>query len=266
MAVTLDYTKLRSDRIVGIWGGPTSAATGIASTAVPTAPEINGSAGSGVLNWAPSVSWNDYDFGVQESETITDPSFADESTVVDFGAKNYGGGISFYYPKEYDDNSNNHSLVYDQTDTPRTKMDVAVRIDGDKRNNTQAADGDFIHVFRTMTDSESNVLAQPDAFRRTVGFLSQGDAEFYTIVGAHTITALPPATAPWAAGNKARLRGVVQGRDYTNALTFSSADPEIVSIFSGGFYEVTGTVGEEVEITITDRAAGTSEVIQVIVE
>lgn len=210
-----------------------------------------------MLNWSPSISWNDWGFGVEASETSNDPSFADESTYEEFSAKNYGGEISFYYPKEYDDNSNNHSLVYDQTDTPHTAIDVVVRIDGDTRTNEPAADGDLVHVFRTLTDSEGNVLTQPDAYRRTVGFLNQGDAEFFTIVGAHTLTTNLPAT-PWAAGNKGRIQVVVQDRDYTNAVSFMSDDPEVVQVYPGGFYEVTGSATDTATITIRDEAAGTS--------
>lgn len=258
MATQPDYTRLRSNRNVTVWGGPTGPATGIANTAVPTETAINNSAGTSLmLNWSPSISWNDYDFGVQESETLNDPSFADASNYTEFGAKNYGGGISFYKPASWDDNSNNHSLVYDQTDEPWTPLDVVERIDGEKRTTVAAADGDFVHVFRTKTDSDANVWAQPDAHRRTVGFLSQGDAEFYTIVGAHTVTTNLPAN-PWAAGKKGRIQGVVQDRDYTNALSFSSDDPDVVRVYPGGFYEVVGSASETATITIRDEAAGTS--------
>lgn len=210
-----------------------------------------------MLNWSPSVSWNDWGFGVEASETINDPSFADESTYEEFGTKNYGGEISFYYPKEYDDNSNNHSLVYDQTDTPGTLLDVVVRIDGETRTTVDAANGDLVHVFRTMTDAEGNVLTQPDAYRRTVGFLNQGDAEFFTIVGDHTLTTELPAT-PWAEGTKGRIQVVVQDRDYTNAVSFLSDDPDVVQVYPGGFYEVVGTASDTATITIRDEAAGTS--------
>lgn len=263
--MAIDFQKLQSSPHVSVWGGPTSNATGIQDTAVPTAAEINNTGGtSGMLNWSPSISWNDYGFGQEASETINDPSFADESTYEEFGARNYGGEISFYYPKEFDDNSNNHSLVYDQTDAPRTLLDVVVRIDGEKRTTVPAADGDIVHVFRTMTDSEANVLTQPDAFRRTVGLLNQGDAEFYTIVGAHTITT-ELAADPWDAGKKARIQAIVQDRDYTNALSYSSSDPEVVRVYPGGFYEVVGTASDTATITIRDEAAGTSTTVAVTV-
>lgn len=261
----LDYEKLPSTPHVTVWGGPTGGAFGVTETAVPLAAEINNTGGASLmLNWSPSISWNDWGFGQEASETLNSPSFADEATYEEFGARNYGGEVSFFYPKEYDDNSNNHSLVYDQTDTPGTALDVVVRIDGETRTTVAAADGDIVHVFRTMTDAETNVLQQPDEYRRTVGLLNQGDAEFYTIVGAHTITTNLPAT-PWAAGKKGRIQGVVQDRDYTNALSYSSSDPDVVQVYPGGFYEVVGTASDTATITIRDEAAGTSTTVAVTV-
>lgn len=264
MATQPDYTRLKSDRHVTVWGGPTgSGAVGITDTAVPLAAEINNTGGTSLmLNWSPSISWNDYDFGVQESETLNDPSFADASTYTEFGAKNYGGGISFYKPAKWDDNSNNHSLVYDQTDVPWTPMDVVVRIDGEKKTEVAAADGDFVHTFRTKTDSDANVWGQPDAHRRTVGFLSQGDAEFYTIVGTHAITVTPPT---FTAGSKGRLQAVVQDRDYSGALSFTSDDPDVIEVTRGGHYRVTGVATDTATITVRDEAAGTSTPVAVTV-
>lgn len=264
MVAAPDYKRLRSDRHVGIWGGPTgSGAIGITDTATPLATEINNNGGSSLmLNWAPSVSWNDYDFGVQESETLNDPSFADAATYTEFGAKNYGGGVSFYKPAKWDDNSNNHSLVYDQTDVPRTKMDVVLRIDGEKNNVTDpAADGDFVHVFRTITDSDTNVWAQPDAHRRTVGFLSQGDAEFYTIVGTHAITA--DATLSATAGDTGRIQAGVQDRDYSGALLFTSSDTTVFQVARGGHYKA--VAAGSATVTIEDEAAGTTATVTVTV-
>lgn len=264
MATEPDYNRLRSDEHVTVWGGPTgTGAVGITSLAEPEADDINNTGGSSlVINYSPSLSWNDTDFGIQESESLNDPSFADAATFTEFGAKNYGGGMSFYMPNKYDDNSNNHSLVYDQTDTPRTKIDVVQRLDGATKTSVPAADGDFVSTFRTITDSDAAVWAQPDAHRRTVGFLSQGAAEFWTIVGDHTLTVDAPA---FAAGDKGRLQVTVQDRDYSSALLFTSSDPTVIQIGRGGHYLVTGTAAGSATITVTDEAAGKSTTVPVTV-
>lgn len=264
---TLDFTKMRSNKHVTVWQGLTGDASGIQDVAEPTAAEINNSGGaSGMLNASPSISWNDFDFGIQDAETSNDPSLADEANFEDIGAAQWGGSISYYYPKDYDDNSNNHSLLYDLTDIPLTNIDTVVRIDGHKNNTlTPAGDGDFVSVFRSWTNSETNVTDASEAQRRTVGFLSAGEAAFYTIVGDHSITAKPPTGTPWAEGTKARIRGIVQDRDYTNALSFHSSDADVVRVYPGGFYEVVGDAADTATITITDEGTGDTTSVSVTV-
>ena len=263
MATEPDYDRLRSNKNVTVWGGPSgTGAIGITDTAVPEATEINNTGGASlILNQSPSISWNDTDFGIQESETLNDPSFADASTFTEFGAKNYGGGISYYKPNDQGDLSNNHTLIWDQTRYPRTKMDIVWRLDGETETTVPAANGDFVSVFRTQTDSDANVWGQPDAHRRTVGYLSRGDAEFWTIVGPHTITATAPAGL--TAGRAGRIQATVQGRDYSSALAFVSNNPTVFQIARGGHYKAiaAGTAG----VTIRDEAAGTSTTVSVTV-
>ncbi len=255
----MDYDKTPSEQRVTIWLGSGDGPLGIDNVATPTATAINGGGGSGILNASPSISWSDMDFGMEASETETEPSLADISTYEDFGASNYGGSMSFFTPADYDDNSNLHSLVYDLTDIPGANLDIIKRIDGDTRTTAPAEDGDFVSVYRVDISSESNPFNIGESVRRTVGFNSQGDFSHYTIVGEHDITAVTPDS--FAVGDKGRIRGVVQDRDYTNALVFISSNPDVIQTTSGGFYEVTGE-GSAI-VTIRDDEAGTSTTVEV---
>ena len=262
MATTLDFEKLPADQHVTAWIAPTSDVTGISNVAVPTAPEINNTGGaSGVIPASQTVSWNDYDFGISESETSAEPSLADISTYETFGMANYGGNVSFFAPRKYDDNSNLHSVIYDITDEPGALVDIITRIDGDTRTSEPAADGDFVSVFRTKISGETNPFAPGESVRRTVPFTNDGDFAHYTIIGTHTITAVAPSS--FAEGDKGRIRGIVQDRDYTNALDFTSSDADVVEVSNGGFYRVVGT--GTATITLTDREAGTSATVEVTV-
>jgi hypothetical protein len=266
----IDYTKLPSNRNasnVTVYVGPSGGSTlGITNIAVPLAVELNNTGGtSGVQPASQSISWNDWDFNTQASETLNEPSLADSASYEEFGQNNFGGSISFYYPLEYDDNSNMHSVIYDLTDTPGELNDIATRIDGDKPTTQAAADGDFVSAYRVEVGGEDNPFTPGESKRRTVSYLQKGEFAHYTIVGAHTITAIVPATTPWVAGNKARLRASVQSRDYTNALRFTTSDPDVVQIYPGGFYEVTGVALDTATITIYDDAAGTSATVSVTV-
>lgn len=267
---TTDYERLKTNNRgsnISVWIGPSGGTTlGVTDVDVPLAAEINNTGGtSGVQPASQSISFNDWDFGTQASDVNNEPSLADASSYEEFGQTNYGGGISMYYPNAYDDNSNLHSVIYDLTDIPGTMNDIAIRIDGEKSISTPVANGDFVSVYRAEVGGEDNPFTPGESKRRTVSYIDKGEFSHYTIVGPHTITAIPAPVDPWDAGRKARLRASVQGRDYTNALSFTSSDADVVDIYPGGFYEVTGTAGDTAVITIEDELAGTSATVNVTV-
>lgn len=261
----IDFEKTPANERIAVWLGPSGGSTlGITEIAEPLAAELNNTGGtSGMQKAAQSISWNDWDFGTQASETLNEPSLADAATFEEFGQNNYGGGISFYYPEEYDDNSNQHSVIYDLTDIPGSLNDIAVRIDGDTSSLANAADGDFVSAYRVQGEAEANPFTPGESKRRTVTYLQKSDFAHLTIVGAHTLTAIEPAS--FEAGDKGRIRVGVQGRDYTNALRFTSDDPTVIDIYPGGFYEVTGVATDTATITIEDVDAGTSTTVSVTV-
>lgn len=267
----IDYERLYANRnrgVLGYWIGPSGADTtlGITNAAIPEAAEINNTGGtSGMLNAAPSTSWSDWAFGQEASETQNEPSLADSSTYEEFGQNNFGGTVSYWLPNDFNDNTNEHKLVFDLTKDPGALIDSVIRIDGDKPTTQPAANGDYVHVHRVEVASEQNPFTPGESKRRNVGYNQKGDFAHYTVVGPHVITPIPAASNPWAAGKKARLRASVQGREYTNALTFTSSNSNVVAIYNGGFYEVTGVTGGTATITIRDVDAGTTATVNVTV-
>lgn len=255
----IDYTKAPADQRVTVALGPTSGATGVQEVAAPTEAELNNTTGSGVQPASQSISWNDFDFGVQASETLNEPSLADSATYEEFGANNFGGGVSFYYPANYDDNSNMHSVIYDLTDQPGARLDAIMRIDGDTETTVPFADGDFVSVFRTRGDSEANPFTPGESKRRTVGFSQAGEFAYMTVVGDHDITAIEPGS--YEEGDTGRIRASIQGRDVTNSLEFTTSDGDVISVHSGGVYEVTGE--GTATVTITDPRTGDSTTVAV---
>lgn len=259
--MAIDYTKCPADERTTVWIGPSGGSTlGVTAVGAPLAAELNNTGGtSGVQPASQSISWNDWDFGTQESEVNNEPSLADAASYEEFGQSNFGGNVSFYYPREYDDNSNLHSIIYDLTDTPGDKQDVAVRIDGDLKTSVAAADGQFAAVYRVQGEAEQNPFTPGESKRRTVSFIPKGEFSHYTVIGAHTtLTGIPAATTPWKAGSRNRLRVSLHGRDVTNFMEFTTDDDAVVSVYPGGFYEVTGAASDTATITFRDTFAGTT--------
>jgi hypothetical protein len=221
----------------------------------PTAAEINAT-----LDISDAVSWNDFDFGLQASNTIDDPAITAIGKVSDRGAAQFGGGISLYYPGAFGDASNKYSLVYDALDAPRTRGFLVVRVDGAESAAT-AATGDLVHVFRVMTDGYAESITGEEAFRYTITFLPQGDLAVRTVVGGGAV--VTPATLSIAAGASAPLTATVGGRRYTNGVEWSTSDATKATVSSAGI--VTGVAAGSATITATYAATGGTDTTAVTV-
>jgi hypothetical protein len=222
----------------------------------PTAAEIN----EGCLDISDSISWNDFDFALQASNTIDDPAITAIGKVSDRGAAQFGGGLSFYYPGAFGDSSNAYSVTYDALDQPRTRGFLVIRVDGEQPL-APAADGDLVHVFRVITDGYAESITGEEAFRYTVTFLSQGDLAVRTVVGG--TTPVVDATLALDAGDSVRLDATVGGRVYTNGVKWSSSAPDKASVSSAGV--VTGVAAGSATITATYEATGNTDTCAVTV-
>lgn len=245
----LDFEKLPSDQRITVALGPANA---VANVGAPTAAELNAMQPVGH-----ALSWQDWDFGIQASETVNEPSFADVSNYTDFGAAAYGGSISMFYPANYDDPTNELSLAFDLTDKPHSLLLIAIRIDGDKKNSTPFANGDFVHVFLVMTDGEANSLTGADALRRTVTLLQQSVFAVYTIVGAGAAKPVVAAPATIAVGASVRTPVTVLGRDVTNNMEFTTSNHLVATAGRGGILTgvSNGTASVIVRNPDTDQTA-----------
>lgn len=221
----------------------------------PTAVEINA-----CLDISDSISWNDFDFGLQASNTIDDPAITAIGKVSDRGAAQFGGGLSFYYPGAFGDASNDYSLTYDALDQPRTRGFLVIRIDGEE-STASAATGDLVHVFRVMTDGYAESITGEEAFRYTITFLSQGDLAVRTVVGGGSVVI--PSTLAVDAGESAALTATVGGRKYTNGVKWSTSDATKATVSSAGI--VTGVAAGSATITATYEATGGTDTTSVTV-
>lgn len=221
----------------------------------PTAAEINAS-----LDISDAISWNDFDFGLQASNTIDDPAITAIGKVSDRGATQYGGGISLYYPRSFDDAGSIYSQAYDALDQPRTVGYLVVRIDGQEAAAV-AANGELVHVAKVMTDGYAESITGEEAFRYTITFLSQGDIAVRTVVGG--TAPVVPATLSLAAGAVERLSATVSGRVYTNGVQWTTSDATVATVSSAGV--VTAVAAGSATVTATYAATGNTDTTAVTV-
>jgi hypothetical protein len=248
VSVSLDFQKLPGSGHITVAFYPLN---GFANYASPTVAELNAATPT-AAQFSKSISWNDFGLGVQASNTIDDPSIADIGNVTDRGAAQYGGAVSFYYPNDFDDNSNSYSLTYDAVGAPRTPGYMVVRIDGLKPTSQAFAAGDYVHVMQVLSDGQANSITGEEAFRYTVTWLQQGNLAVYTVVRDTTNTVVTPATVTAAADSSGRILGTLNGRQYTNGLVWSSSDDAVVRVSNAGVYTVIGASAATATITAKD--------------
>jgi hypothetical protein len=193
---------------------------------VPTAAEINA-----CLDISDAISWNDFDFNLEASNQIDDPAITAIGKVIDRGYTNFGGSLSLYYPRSFDDATSTYSLAYDALDAPRTLGYIVMRIDG-AESTDQAVNGDLVHCFKVMTDGYAESITGEEAFRYTVTMLPQGDYVVRTVVGGGVVAGVD-ATLALNAGNVGVLNGTWGGRRYTNGLEWTSSDTSVATVRAG---------------------------------
>jgi len=222
----------------------------------PTAAEINAS-----LDLSDAVSWNDFDFNLEASNQLEDPAITSVGKIVDRGYTNWGGSISFYYPKSFDDATSKYSTVYDALDAPRTSGYLVVRIDGEESAAT-AAEGDFVHVLKVMTDGYAESITGEEAFRYTVTFLPQGDFAVRTVVEGASAAAVvvSPATLATSAGDHDELAVTWGGRTYTNGVTYTTSDSTKATVSSAGVVTSVATGSATITATAPNGETGTCTV------
>jgi len=248
-------TKLPASGNIRIWFGLENS---IANYLAPTATEINA-----MVDISDAVSWNDFNHMLQASNVLDDPAITALGKVQTVGAAQFGGQMSFYYPRSFTDTSNKYQVVYDLLDQPRTKGYMVVRIDGTE-SSTSAAAGDLVHVFKVMTDSYAESIVGEEAFRYTINFQPQGQlAVRVPVKGATAFAttvlyqgAVVTTLAATVATQYYKLEGKVDTRFMTNELNWTSSNVAKATVSNTGL--VKAIASGSATITATYPGGGTA--------
>lgn len=232
-------------------------ANGLANPKSPKASEV--AAG---LDISDAVSWNDKDFGVNTSNTTSDPAITATGNTKNRGAAQYGGSLSFYYPAVFGDNSNLYSLVWDALHLPGTAGYLVVRVDGLEKKQAvgdatgpgwEPAAGDMVTVYRVETGGYSEQITGEEAFRYTISFLPKGlVAPWVILAGAAPTKPVVSGASSVAVAAKTVLTAKGGTRDITRGVTWKSSNPAVATVSANGV--VVGVTAGPATITATDKA------------
>jgi hypothetical protein len=224
----------------------------------PTVAEVNAA-----LDITDSVAWSDLGFGAQASNQVSDPSIADTGNVQTRGFAQFGGAISFFYPRAYNNAADANSNTFEALDVPGTLGYILVRADGDVTpdGGRIAVAGDFWDIYKVMTDGWSDVNTGEVGFKYTITFLPQGDLWVNANVNtAVTVTASISGGNSFTVGQKKSGIAYLSGRQvhtdgYPGAFTWVSSDTTKATVDANGV--VTGVAAGGSNITATWPATGT---------
>jgi hypothetical protein len=242
-----------------VWWVPTA---GLANWKAPVVAEVTAG-----LDITDSISWNDKDFGIQASNTVSDPAISATGNAQTRGAAQYGGSFSFYYPRVFNDNTNLYSVVYDTLRLPGTEGYLIVRVDGQElqqttgtaaRPGTNPEAGDLVNIYRVQTAGYAEAITGEEAFRYTVSFLPRGQVQTYGVIRANSTPVAPvvSGTATLTVATKyAQLDATLVSRKYTRGVVWATSTPSFASISANGI--VKAIAAGTASFTATDPATNT---------
>lgn len=260
-------TKITSDGYgLTVWW---AAANAFSDWRKPTVAEVQA-----CVNITGSISWENWSFGAQASQQNSDPSMLDVGNTQTLGFAQFGGQITFFYPDNYDDVTDESYITFAALDQPRTLGYILIRADGQKTTggqpdqNKDIVANDFVSIYKVMSDAWSDTVTGQNNFKYTITFLPQGDLYVNAMV-ATSVTVVTPAAigaTDYSVGGKTPLGTYLTGRQlaataginngYPAWFDWSSDDPAVATVDSNGV--VTGVSAGSADITATWPATGTS--------
>lgn len=234
----------------------------------PTVAELNA-----CVNVTASLAWENFSFGAQASNQRSDPAWIDVGNTQSRGFAQFGGTISFYYPNNYTDSSNEYLQTFEVFEDSSVLGYVIIRADGQKTTTGEpdatkvAVANDFVSIYKVISDGWSDVVTGENDFKYSITFQPQGDLWTNATV-ATTVTVVTPVAigaADYTVGGKTPLGTYRTGRQlaavtnivngYPGWFTWTSEDPAIATVDQNGV--VTGvSVGGPIDVTATDKVSG----------
>lgn len=200
--------------------------------------------------------WENFEIGAQASETSDTASIKAKSASARRAGANFGGSASFWYPGDATNLNNLATLVYmimRQVNRPgylSVSVDGEIGEPGQPSGDFTFADGDEVSIYRIMTDAWDDSITGEEAFYYTRDFLKNGMMRSYTVVSdvAPVLTIVPTAV-DGAVGSIGSVKALVNGRDWTRGVRWTSSALSIATVSPSGI--VTRVSEGEADIVAT---------------
>lgn len=240
--------KFPSNGNVTVWAVPVAS---IADYRSPTAAEIN----SGV-DITEAIAWENTTFPTAtESNDIDDRSLRDAGNATTRGFAQWEVALTLFRPKDLLDTTSDYGKAWQLFKTPRVSYYIVTRVtQAPTGQAAPAAAGDWISVFRILTDAQADDTEGEDSYKYSFTGLAQGEVKPYTrvkVASPLTVTALGGTTL--AAGAHSAFRATLGSQYMTQNVEWSSSNPSVASVSQNGV--VTAVSSGTADITATHPAA-----------
>lgn len=252
--------KVISNGNVTVWVVP---GAGIDNYKAPTAAEINNG-----LDISDAIAWESSTFPASTgSEDTDDRSLRDRGNAKSRGAAQFEATLNLFRPRKNTDTDTDYGKAYDFFRVPGIEVYLITRVlQAPEGKHKDAEAGEWVSVYKFITDSWADDFEGDDSVKYTVGFLTQGEVETYTQVANPSAVEVTNATGSTSIGEGDHivLRATLGGKRATQAVDWVSSDIEVATVSPNGV--VTGVSSGSASITATHPAAsGASTAISVTV-
>lgn len=244
-------TKITSNGNVDIWFIP---AASVADYRSPTPTEIN----TNGKRLTPAIAWDGTTFPANtDSNDTDDRSLEDLGNATSRGFASFEATLSMFRPKPGDTTSET-GVAWTLLKTPRVAGYLVTRVlQRTTGVATPAAAGDWISVYRVISDTVNDDTEGEDSYKFVVTFLQQGDLAVYTQVkNAGTITFVPTTLSVATAGPVKTIRATLGGKRATQTVTWVSSDLTKATVSQNGV--VKGIAAGSATITATHPSTTTA--------
>ncbi len=241
--------RIISNGNVTVWVVP---AAGIADYEAPTATEINAG-----LDVTDALAWDASTFpAATASDDQDDRSMRDAGNATTRGVAQFEASLNFFRPKTKGDTASDYGKAYEFFRIPGVDVYLITRIlQGPEGRHKDAAAGEWISVYKFVTDGWTDDFEGDDSVKYAVGFMTQGEVITYTQVKNSAPVEVTNASASTSVdvGDHIVLRATLGGKRATQVVEWSSSAPNIATVSGNGV--VTGVAAGTASITADHPAA-----------
>ena len=241
--------RIISNGNVTVWVVP---AAGVANYEAPTADELNAG-----LDVTDALAWESSTFpAATSSDDQDDRSMRDAGNATTRGVAQFEASLNFFRPRTKGDVTSDYGKAYEFFRIPGVEVFLVTRVlQGAEGKHTDAKAGEWISVYKFVTDGWTDDFAGDDSVKYGVGFLTQGEVKTYTQVkNSDTITVTNASSSDSVGvGEHIVLRAKMGGKNATGVVEWVSSSPSNLTVSPNGV--VTGVAQGSATVTAKHPAA-----------